>query len=41
MSRSKCQKDYSPEDEFSQTKMPLPLFRAKVGCQESLDRENN
>ena len=34
MSRSKCQKDYSPEDEFSQTKMPLPLFRAKVSCKE-------
>lgn len=34
MSRSKCQKDYLPEDEFSQTKMPLPLFRTKVGCQD-------
>jgi len=33
MSRQKCQKDYSLEDEFSQGKIWSFLFPAKVGCQ--------
>jgi len=33
MSRLKCQKDYSSKSGFSQTKLLLLLFRAKLGWQ--------
>jgi len=37
MSRQKCQKDYSLEDEFSQGKIWSFLFPAKVGCQSGFE----